>query len=48
VMIQRSRATWDKIRQITPDIFTASNNWVVAGKKSTTGMPLFSNDMHLD
>ncbi len=40
-------AALDKIRQITPDIFTGSNNWVIAGKKSTTGKPLFSNDMHL-
>ncbi len=35
------------INQITPDIFTGSNNWAVAGKKSTTGKPIFSNDMHL-
>jgi penicillin amidase len=40
-------ASLDKINQITPDIFTGSNNWVVAGKKSTTGKPIFSNDMHL-
>jgi len=40
-------AAIEKIRQITPDIFTGSNNWVVAGKKSTTGKPIFSNDMHL-
>jgi penicillin G amidase len=26
---------------------SASNNWVVSGKKSATGKPLFSNDMHL-
>jgi len=40
-------AAIDKISSITPDIFTGSNNWVVAGKKSTTGKPIFSNDMHL-
>jgi len=40
-------ASLNKIREITPDIFTGSNNWVVAGKKSSTGKPLFSNDMHL-
>ena len=40
-------AALDKIGQLTPDIFTGSNNWVVAGKKSTTGKPIFSNDMHL-
>jgi len=36
-----------EINNIAPPIFRASNNWVVAGKKSTTGMPIFSNDMHL-
>ncbi|NOZ45977.1 MAG: penicillin acylase family protein [Chlorobi bacterium] len=29
------------------EIFNASNNWAVAGKKSTTGKPIFANDMHL-
>ena len=28
-------------------VFKGSNNWVVAGKKSTTGKPIFANDMHL-
>jgi len=27
--------------------FSASNNWAVSGKRSVTGKPLFSNDMHL-
>jgi len=27
--------------------FSASNNWAVAGKRSATGKPLLSNDMHL-
>jgi len=40
-------AAIDQISGLTPDIFSASNNWVVAGKKSITGKPLFSNDMHL-
>ncbi len=40
-------ASLEKINQLTPDIFNGSNNWVVAGKKSTTGKPIFSNDMHL-
>ena len=40
-------AALDKISNITPDIFNGSNNWVVSGKKSTTGKPIFSNDMHL-
>ncbi|NOZ34844.1 MAG: penicillin acylase family protein [Chlorobi bacterium] len=36
-----------KIATIAPPVFRASNNWVAAGKKSTTGMPIFANDMHL-
>jgi len=28
-------------------VFQASNNWAVSGKKSETGMPLMANDMHL-
>lgn len=28
-------------------VFSGSNNWVVSGKKSTTGAPLLANDMHL-
>jgi len=28
-------------------IFNASNNWAVSGEKSTTGMPILANDMHL-
>ncbi len=40
-------ADLEKLSDIMPDIFTGSNNWVVSGKKSTTGKPIFSNDMHL-
>ena len=40
-------AALNKIGLLAPDIFNASNNWVVSGKKSTTGKPIFSNDMHL-
>ena len=29
------------------EVFNASNNWAVSGKKSVTGMPLLANDMHL-
>ena len=29
------------------EIFNGSNNWVISGDKSTTGKPIFSNDMHL-
>ena len=33
--------------RLTTPAFQGSNNWVVSGKKSATGKPLFSNDMHL-
>jgi len=29
-------------------VFRGSNNWAISGKRSETGMPLMSNDMHLD
>jgi len=31
-----------------PNPANGSNNWVVSGKKSTTGLPILSNDIHLD
>ncbi len=37
----------NRLKALQPEIFTGSNNWVVSGKKSTTGKPIFSNDMHL-
>ena len=36
-----------KIEEMGLDIFGGSNNWAVSGKKSTTGKPILSNDMHL-
>jgi penicillin amidase len=38
---------FDEIESLTPPVFSASNNWAVAGKKSTTGKPILCNDMHL-
>ena len=35
------------IRRLNPPAFEASNNWVIGPRKSATGKPLFSNDMHL-
>ncbi len=40
-------AALNRIGSLAPDIFNGSNNWAVSGKKSTTGKPIFSNDMHL-
>ena len=34
------------IDELGLQVFEASNNWAVSGKKSETGMPLMSNDMH--
>ncbi|MFC1565346.1 penicillin acylase family protein [Candidatus Neomarinimicrobiota bacterium] len=40
-------AAMEKIKELGIEIFSGSNNWVVSGEKSTSGKPLFSNDMHL-
>jgi penicillin amidase len=36
------------IKDLGLEVFQASNNWVVSGKKSKTGKPILANDMHLD
>ena len=33
--------------QVQPDVWNGSNNWVVAGEKTASGLPLLSNDPHL-
>ncbi len=35
------------LEKLGVEVFSGSNNWAVAGKKSTTGKPLLANDMHL-
>lgn len=35
------------IRSKGLQVFGGSNNWAVSGSKSTTGMPILANDMHL-
>ncbi|HUU99887.1 MAG TPA: penicillin acylase family protein [Bacteroidales bacterium] len=40
-------ASLDKLKALGIHSFSGSNNWVVSGSRSTTGKPLFSNDMHL-
>lgn len=37
----------NKIKELGIEVFSASNNWAVAGSKSKTGYPILSNDMHL-
>lgn len=36
-----------KLERMGLKVFTGSNNWAVSGEKSSTGKPLFANDMHL-
>jgi len=37
----------DKLKALGINSFSGSNNWAVSGSKTTTGKPVFSNDMHL-
>jgi penicillin amidase len=37
----------EKLNELGIVSFSASNNWAVSGKRSETGKPLLSNDMHL-
>ncbi len=36
-----------KLRELGLEVFSGSNNWAVSGERSTTGKPVFANDMHL-
>lgn len=36
-----------KLDELGIEVFNASNNWAVAGRKSETGKPMLANDMHL-
>jgi penicillin amidase len=37
----------DKVQSMGISTFSGSNNWAVTGRKTETGKPLLSNDMHL-
>ena len=41
-------SSMDKLKALGVISFSGSNNWAVAGSKTETGKPIFSNDMHLD
>lgn len=41
------RAASEKVAALMPNVFSGSNNWAVAGSKSTSGKPILANDMHL-
>ena len=46
----RAVAAWDRLPDIAPPSGVegvGSNNWVVAGSRTTTGRPLLANDPHL-
>jgi penicillin G amidase len=36
-----------RLRELGLEVFSGSNSWAVSGEKSTTGKPIFANDMHL-
>jgi penicillin amidase len=38
----------DKLEAVGISSFSGSNNWAVSGRKTETGKPFLSNDMHLD
>ena len=40
-------ASLDKLKALGIVSFSGSNNWAVSGKRTETGMPVLSNDMHL-
>jgi penicillin amidase len=40
-------ASLDKLKALGVVSFSGSNNWAVSGRRTETGKPVFSNDMHL-
>jgi len=40
-------SSMDKLKSLGVVSFSGSNNWAVSGKRSETGKPILSNDMHL-
>jgi len=40
-------STLDKLQALGIHSFSGSNNWAVSGDRTTSGKPIFSNDMHL-
>lgn len=37
----------EKVKALGITVFSGSNNWAVAGRRTETGKPILSNDMHL-
>ena len=46
-MMDNLLAQNQKLEKLGLKVFSGSNNWAVSGKKSATGKPILSNDMHL-
>jgi penicillin amidase len=44
---QKFISSMDKIEALGVASFSGSNNWAVSGKRTETGKPILSNDMHL-
>lgn len=44
---QKFISSMDKLNSIGVASFSGSNNWAVSGKRTETGKPILSNDMHL-
>ncbi len=40
-------SSMDNLKSLGINSFSGSNNWAVSGRKTETGMPVLSNDMHL-
>ena len=41
-------ASMDKLKALGIHSFSGSNNWAVSGRRTETGKPILSNDMHLE
>jgi penicillin amidase len=45
--VQSNILSMDKLKALGIECFSGSNNWAVSGKRTSTGKPILSNDMHL-
>jgi penicillin amidase len=45
--VQSLVSSLDKLENLGVVTFSGSNNWAVCGRRTETGKPVFSNDMHL-
>lgn len=45
--VQRIISSMDKLEALGLSTFSGSNNWAVTGRRTETGKPILSNDMHM-